>query len=222
MSGTTEGNTVSCPREATGASPPLCIELPKVHLPRKSKGWNNSHLPVDILLLTVEDCEFLSCYTYMKNPYRSYHDDLGYVYFGDAGCGDDEPLKTALVKCNQDGCCSASTHIVSKNAVMVLRPKAVFWVGCCVGLNEGQTKLGDVVISSTCTREAHKTPVNNIVKYLKVKAADGWEPPLENPDSQDVRVHCGGQILVGMDQDTAKGCQELHPKAIAVDMEGEG
>ena len=45
--------------------PALTLELPKKSdLPNTFKPWNEVHLPIDILLLTVDDCEFLACYAY--------------------------------------------------------------------------------------------------------------------------------------------------------------
>ena len=51
----------------SNASPPeLNVTLPLMSdLPETSFAWSNVELPVDILLLTVEDCEFLSCFAYM-------------------------------------------------------------------------------------------------------------------------------------------------------------
>ena len=86
------------------APPPLSIEVPKMSdLPNKSKPWSDVHLPVDILLLTVEDCEFLACYAFLKNSIKSYDQNLGFVYFGTMGESGEEALKVALMRC-YDGC----------------------------------------------------------------------------------------------------------------------
>ena len=53
--------------------------------PKDSKLWEEvlKELPVDILLLTVKDCELLSCVSHLNKGYiRSSHDNLGPVYFG--------------------------------------------------------------------------------------------------------------------------------------------
>ena len=43
--------------------PPLSITLKELgDLPKKVKHWDTDYSPVDILLLTVEDCEFLACH----------------------------------------------------------------------------------------------------------------------------------------------------------------
>ena len=87
-------------KEIHDVPPPVSIELPKMcDLPNKSKLWNDNELPVDILLLTVEDCEFLACYAYLKNSFKSYRKDLGPVYFGNMGESESKPLKVALMKC---------------------------------------------------------------------------------------------------------------------------
>ena len=66
--------------------PPLSITLKKTRdLPRKTTDWSIDHLPVDILLLTVEDCGFLACYYYLRNPFKSYEKSIGFVYFGKMG-----------------------------------------------------------------------------------------------------------------------------------------
>jgi len=57
-----DNNRGSCPKDGIGQPPPLSIKLPKLsELPKKSKPWSDVQLPVDILLVTVEDCEFLAC-----------------------------------------------------------------------------------------------------------------------------------------------------------------
>ena len=45
----------------------------------------------------MEDCEFLACYSELKNPYRCYFDDLGYVYFSDVSESQEE-VKVALLR----------------------------------------------------------------------------------------------------------------------------
>ena len=82
--------------------PSLTLELPKKSdLPNTFRPWNEVHLPIDILLLTVEDCEFLASYAYLRNSFKSYHKNLGYVYFGNMGESGDVPLKVALMTCSE-------------------------------------------------------------------------------------------------------------------------
>ena len=58
------GETTSA--QNSNASPPeLNVTLPLMSdLPKTSFAWSNVELPVDILLLAVEDCKFLSCFAY--------------------------------------------------------------------------------------------------------------------------------------------------------------
>ena len=68
----------------------------------KAKKRKHADLPVDVLLLTVKNCEFLACYSELKNPYRCYFDDLGYVYFSDVSESQEE-VKVALLRCDKTG-----------------------------------------------------------------------------------------------------------------------
>ena len=203
--------------------PPLSITLKKTRdLPRKTTDWSIDHLPVDILLLTVEDCGFLACYYYLRNPFKSYEKSIGFVYFGKMGDDEDESLKVALVKCSKESLDPGGSQTSAKNAITLLRPKATFLVGFCYSLNPDKAQLGDVVISSQLTIDHHKTPVSRDVGNLVRSAADGWEAPLENPEAREVKVHSDGEIFSCSNLiDTEQQCQS-HPGAIAVDMEGKG
>ena len=194
--------------------PPLSFErLPKISdLPNTLTPWSDVQLPVDILLLTVEDCEFMACHAYLKKSFKSYLKNLGFVYFGTMGESEDqEPLKIALMRCSEDSSGPGGSLVTVKNAVVELRPKAVFSVGYCMGLNPEVTKLGDVVLSSNLTTEAFKTPVGRDIIHLVRHAGDGWTPPLRNVEDHKVQVFCDGKIFSGMDPVIAKQqCQLLH------------
>ena len=116
--------------------PTLGVKLPKrSDLPKETKPWSDVKFPVDILLLTLEDCEFLSCYVHLRNTYKSYHKDLGFVFFGTMGeCGE-EQLKVALIRCCEGSSCPDYSQITIRNPVMQLRPKAVVSVSYYVSLN---------------------------------------------------------------------------------------
>ena len=105
---------------------------------------------------------------------------------------------------------------------MQLRPKAIYSVGCCEGLNPEDTNLGDVVVSSKLTTETFKTPVGRDIANLIKNAADGWNPPLKSPEGQEVQVHCDSEILSGIDPVSTERHHQLNPDAIAVETEGKG
>ena len=215
--------------------PDVSQHVPTIrNLPQKSKPWVDLKLPVDFLFLTVKDCEFFSCLSYLSDYFKSYYQPLGYVYFGDI-----EEQNIALIKCDEGSSGPGGSIVVVKNAVGVLRPKAVFCVGFCGGLNYAKVKLGDVVVSARLTTYAPikagedgiqargltvplKKDLANLIKH----AGYSWEPPLIDPEALDVTVHRDGVFLSSPEViDNKKRCDELikrFPQAIAVEMEGEG
>ena len=218
-----------------GDLPPLCAELPSMSdVQLKAE---QPELPVDILLLTVEDCEFLACYQQLQDPFRWYFPDLGYVYFENMDKGKKEGLKVALIKCCSGGFGPDGSLITVKNAAKVLRPKAVISVGTCCGLNSKKTKLGDVVVSSKLRACGSKEVtehqaqssgnyyVNRHFCYVIKNCADGWKAPLKNSEAQEVKVHLG-EFLSGPEvvshELRRKELAELYPEAVAFEMEGEG
>ena len=206
------------------APPPLSIEVPKMRdLPNKSNPWSDVQLPVDILLLTVEDYEFLACYTFLENSFKSYHQTLGYVYFGTMGAETgEEALKVALMRCYKGSSGPGGSQNVIKNAVMQLRPKAAFSVGECMGLNPEDTKLGDVVVSSKLSTEQFTTPVRRNIGNLILFSAGGWIPPLKDPvGEKKVQVHRDSDIFSGS-QFITKQRRMSQSRLIAVEREGEG
>ena len=197
--------------------PPLSIEVPKMkNLPKELKPWSDvqDQLPVDILLLTVEDCEFLACYAYLHNSIKSYHDNLGFVYFGTMGGSGEEALKVALMRCSKGG--PGGSQNVVKNAVIPLRPKAVFIVGCCRGLNPQDTKLGDVVISSKLITEDFTTPVKKNIGNLILFSSGGWDPP--TTAEEEVKVHSDSEIFGGINDPVNAKKRRMNAAA----KEGEG
>ena len=202
-----------------------------------SRPSKHANLPVDVLLLTVKDCEFLACYSELKNPYRCYFDDLGYVYFSDVS-ESQEQVKVALLRCYKSG--PGGSLISVKNAATVLRPKAVISVGACSGLHPEKCKLGDVVVSAKLATYASKVVINNqeqstgmrtyVSKYFLgviKNCADGWQAPLKNlADAQQVQVHTAAEFLSGPEQVISEQRRdqlaETNPQAIAMENEGEG
>ena len=203
------------------SSPPeLNKKLPKLcDLSVIFKRWETVELPVDILLLVVEDCEFLSCFAYLKKPFKSYHKSTSYVYFGYM---DDQrkKMKIALKRCSKGPDAPGASLSASKAAILLLRPKAIFSVGACSGLNNKKVKLGDVVVSAKLITAAHKTPPSRDIGNLIKHVADGWKAPLQNADEYNAKVHCDGVVL--SISEANRDMIRKHPEAIAVEMEGGG
>ena len=231
-------------RERKERTPKECIrdppELNKVlpSLPDiKAKNRKHADLPVGVLLLTVEDCEFLACYSELKNPYKCFFDDLGFVYFSDVGESQKE-VKVALLRCCKSG--PGGSLVSVKNAATVLRPKAVISVGACSSLHPEKCKLGDVVVSAKLATYAskvvidnqeHSTGMRNYVskRFLNVikNCAYGWQAPLKNlADAQQVQVYTAAEFLSGPEQVISRQRRdqlaETNPQAIAMENEGEG
>ncbi|KAM7441969.1 hypothetical protein ABFA07_009003 [Porites harrisoni] len=214
-------------------------QLKNQDLPKSVTHFDDCQLPVDILLLTVEDCEFLSCLSYL-NPgfFKTVHDDLGFVYLGDMGEGE-RKLSIAVMNCYRGSASPGGSMIVVLNAVKVLRPKAVFCVGSCRSLDYDKVKLGDIVMLEKlitygpCTiteggieERGFKVPLKPGLLKLKLRAGDGWKPPLKDPKALEVKIH-HGTILSGPVEviDSPKHCKALierFPEAVAVEEEGEG
>ena len=212
-----ENKSESCnasPLELSGKLP-LLSDLPRIVNP-----WETVELPVDILLLTVEDCEFLSCFAYLKKPFKSYHKSTGPVYFGCMGDDQGKKMKIALMRCSKGPDVPGGSLSVSKDAILLLRPKAIFSVGACSGLNNKKVKLGDVVVSAKLITAAHKTPPSRDIGNLIKQVADGWKAPLQNVDECNAKVHCDGVVL--SISEANRDLIDQYPEAIAVEMEGGG
>ena len=207
--------------------PQLSFKLKKAgDVPKSTETWSDDHLPIDILLLTVENCDFLSCFSFLEQPFRSYKLEIGVVYFGRIGdASDQEKLKVALMNCSKGAATPGGSLTVLQNAFRVLRPKAVFSVGTCISLGLEKARIGDVVISSKLTTaEGFKFPVSPLLGNLARDAPFGWVAPLENPGELEVNVHFDGDIL---SQSLTVKCRyddicEQYPGAVAVETEGKG
>ena len=207
--------------------PQLSIKQKKAgDVPELAEKWNDYHLPIDILLLTAENCDFLSCFSFLDQPFKSYQLGIGYVYFGHTGdASDQEKLKVALINCSKGAATPGGSLTVVQKAFRVLRPKAVFSVGTCISLGLEGVKIGDVVVSSKLTTaEGFKIPVSPLLGDLARDAPFGWDAPLENPGELEVNVHSSGDIL---SQSLIANCRyedicEQYPGAIAVETEGKG
>ena len=208
--------------------PELSLKLEKAgDVPNCTERWSDDHLPIDILLLTgMESCDFLSCFTFLDQPFKLYKKDIGFAYIGHMGNSSvQEKLKVALMNCLKGAAAPGGPLTVVLNAVRVLQPKAVFSVGTCISLRPEKVRMGDVVISSKLsTAEGYRTPCSPRLGSLVRDAQYGWNAPLKNPDEWEVKVHCDGDIL---SQPPRKKCRcddicEEYPGAVATETEGEG
>ena len=207
--------------------PKLNFQLKKASdVPKSMKAWSDDNLPIDILLITADSCDFLSCFSFLDQPFKCYKCEIGYVYFGRMGDAcDEEKLKVALVCCSKGAETPAGSLTVLPKASRELGPKAVFLVGTCISLTLEKVKMGDVVISSKLsTPDGYKTPVSPLLGSLALDAPNGWVAPLENPGELELKVHSSGDIL---SQSLTKTCRdydicEQYPEAIAIETEGRG
>ncbi|XP_067017527.1 uncharacterized protein [Acropora muricata] len=207
--------------------PQLSVKLKKARdVVAFTTEWKELHLPIDILLLTVESCDFLSCYSLLGQPFRSYNEELGYVYFGRMGEASDEgKLWVALMTSSEGADTPGGSLTVGQIAFKVLQPKAVFSLGTCISLDPEKVRMGDVVISSKLTTaEGFRVPVSPRLGRLAKDAPYGWVPPLENPDELEVNVHPNGDILslslaVKREYDDIR---KEYPGAVAIETEGKG
>ena len=193
---------------------------------------------VEVLLLVVEDDAILSCYSFLSDTFQSRTTELGVVYFGVTGDGQNK-VNISLVRCSKGSIEVGAAHNVARTAIKTLKPKAVFSVGSCGGLNRAKAKLGDVVISAKLSTSGGKKVIHDQRQWdgrildvsrkfgsLIKSAADGWKAPLKDPDAQNVIVHCDAEILTGVEVvNSSQECKRLRrqfPEAIAIEQEGQG
>ena len=194
-------------------------------------------LRIDILLVTVEVCEFLSCYAHLKSPFKCYVDSVGAsVYFGHQN---EDETKIGLMRHDETFINLDSYLSAVKKAITALRPKVAISVGYCSGLNKLKTKLGDVVIPVELTTYANEMGLHGKEQFTGTRrlvsrrflqpinrVVDGWKAPLKSAEVREVKVHSFGEIVSGSDKvSTDKRRDELvqlYPRAVAVEMEGKG
>ena len=209
-------------QESTSDPPQLINSPPHIRdLPGETVPVTHVQLPVDILLITVKDIEFVSCFQYLKDPVRIYdRSSVGYVYIGCMGEHQEKKLKVALIKSFKGGAVPGGSLITVRNAVPALEPKAVFSVGICTGLNRNKSKLGDVVVSAKLITSSHRPPAMKHMAHLLMHAGDGWKAPLRDPQTSEVKVHCDGEFVSGLE--VTEQLVQQYPEAIAAESEGEG
>ena len=149
-------------------------------------------------------------------------------------------VKVALIRCAKGSVEPHGSLISVKNAVEVLRPKAVVCVGYCGSINREKAKLGDVVISAKLATYSDKkvtTDGSEQIRGIKVNvsrnmgllipyAADGWRQPLKESSNFKVGVHREYVMLSGPEVvNNSERRQQLlrhSPDAIGIEMEGQG
>lgn len=106
-------------------SPELRIIIPeKRNLSSAFKQWWDFELPIDVLLLTVKDCEFLARYYFRKKPFRSYLKELSLLYVGEDGRNRwHDTAKNCYIAAR---CGKCSGNIAAKSCVLCW-PRKVKW-----------------------------------------------------------------------------------------------
>ena len=217
-----------CSPSSEDKPPQLSFKLKKASEIRESmKTWSDDYQPIDILLLTNgENSDFLSCFFFLDQPFKSYRKDIGIVYFGRMGNGSaHEKLKVALTTCSKGSAAAGGSLAVVQEAVRILRPKGIISVGTCISLGPENVKMGHVVIpSKLSTAEGDRTPISSLFGSLARDAPNGWDPPLKNPDELEVKVHCSGDMLSQLLTEMHR-CEDIcakHTEVVAIETEGTG
>ena len=223
---------------STNDPPEVIIDQFKIqNLPKGVTHLDDCQLPIDILLLTGEDCEFLSCLSYLNPGFcRTFHEDLGFVILGNMG-EDERKLNIAVMNCYRGSASPGGSMIVVLNAVNILRPKAVFCVGSCRSLDYNKVKLGDLIMSAKfglfgiaeggIEGRFVKVPINSgLLKMILLSAGDGWKPPLKDLKALEVKIHRGtilsGPLEVIDSPKHFKALIDRFPESVAMEEEGEG
>lgn len=219
-----------------GKPPQLSVKIPKEGELSTDGLEFSENFVIDFLLLTVKPCEFLSCYHYLQKPKQYYAKRTGYVYVGKMGDeGEQEKLTVGLMKCNMG---PGGPAMAVQNVVTTLKPKGVFCVGFCGGMNAEKAKLGDVVVSAKLISYAPRkvtdggielrgtsVPLGKKLNDLLKDAGHGWKPPLKNMEEAEPQAVNGtmlsGPELVNSENERDRQLKD-YPDAIAIEMEGEG
>lgn len=207
--------------ENTKSSPPkLSINIPKIsELPEKCSEWVNVEFPVDIVLFTVEEVEFLSCFAILKNPVKIYYIGTGVVYFSSMEDEEGYKIKIALMRCSNDHDGPGGALSAAKDAILHLQPKALISVGTCSGLKSTMIKLGDVVLSSKVITPALQITPRRYVSRLINHIADGWKQPVRDANGYEAKVHTGTLLSI---PEANKDIIRQYPQAIALNKNSGG
>ena len=214
----------------------LCTAPPDVPLIReedvraREDDWDEKS--VDVVLLTVNDFEFLAAYEILSEPSTAVVKDLGSVYFGDVG-----ETKVALLQSEMGANNHAAAAEKGLKAKDYLHPNVIITLGMCFGLKEDKHKLGDLLISKSVTRYAQvrKNPdgskvsrndpflVDSTIFSLFKHGKLGWTSPQRS--KYQVNVYTG-EILSGPElidhEETREELKRSFPQALGGEMEAEG
>ncbi|CAB4042935.1 5 -methylthioadenosine S-adenosylhomocysteine nucleosidase-like isoform X1 [Paramuricea clavata] len=223
--------------QATQVRPPElnCTLLKLEDINIELHEW--SQLKSTEILLISDDNAFIACYSRMEKIQRGYLPKLGMVDFGQFSDESGRNVKVALMR-HERG--TMETQMTVKNAADVLHPKVTLLVGICETMKPKMAKLGDVVISAKlATYDGMKFRSDGTVEYpgpkphvsrnmarLILSAADGWKPPLKDPDSFKVEVHRKALMLSGSDSIENKkilnDIKNNFPDALVIEIGGIG
>lgn len=223
-----------------GDPPPLNVKISQEKdLAHKAQNVSENFV-IDFLLLTAVRCELQGCYCYLQDPFVYYTEKTGYVYIGKMGDeSEQEKLTVGLKECNMGSGVAGGSAMTVQRVVTALKPKGVFCVGFCGGMNVKKAKLGDVVVSTKLSLYAPSkvteggieqrdtiVPLNTKMNDIMKHAKNGWHPPLETDMGEaGPRVVLGtmlsGPMLVNSKNDRDR-LLKYYPDAIAIEMEGEG
>ena len=187
---------------------------------------DDDHEPIDILLVTVEDCEFLSCLPFLDLHFKSYISEIGFVYVGCMeGHSCHEKLKVGLMNCSKGAIVPGGPLPKIQVAMRVLQPKAVVSVGYCTSLVPEKVKMGDVVIPSKLisAEGSFRVPVSPRVNGLVRDAPYGWVAPLKNQGELEFKIHRDGDMLSqSLTGNAQSDVLNQHPGAVASETECKG
>ena len=147
------------------------------------ESWSDANLPIDVLLIVENGFELSSCLSFLDQLFESDNNEVGHVYFGRIGNAcNEEKLNVALVKFSKAAASLEGSLTGEMKAVEILQPKAVFFVGTCIGLTSKKVSLVDVVIPSALTAAVgSKVLTSPRLGDLAIDVTSKWDAPLQSP-----------------------------------------
>ena len=224
-------------RSATDPPEVIITQLKKRDLPKRVTDLD-SHckMSVSILLVTVEEGEFLSCLSFLNPGFCTwFHLDLGFLHHGDMGTREN----VAVMNCYRGSASPGGSMSVVLKAVNILKPYKVLCVGSCRSLDYDKVKLGDIVMSEKLityglrkiteggiVEHGVKVPPDSRVMRMILRARYCWKPPLKDPKALEVKIHPGtilsGPVELIDSPKHFKALIEQLPETVAMEEEGEG